>query len=143
MKKAVWTIFITLSTDENPQKHFCLDGEFSLCKYQRTVWKNEKPPSHTPTIPTEIAPFVKTVFEKLSDDSLMQRCVLGATQNQNESFNSLIWSRCPKTEFCSLTIVETAVNMAVMVFNSGMKPFCDSFPVHGTRLQPKHTPISP
>ena len=37
--------------------------------------------------------------------------------------SSLIWSRCPKTELCSLTIVETAVNMAVMVFNSEMKLF--------------------
>ena len=83
-KKAVWAIFYhSLSTEENPQHHFCPDGEFSWCKYQRAVWKNEKPPSYTPTIPTEIAPFVKTVFEELSDDSLMQRCVLGATQNQN------------------------------------------------------------
>ena len=31
---------------------------------------------------------------------------------RNESFNSLIWSRFPKTEFCSLVVVETAVNMA-------------------------------
>ena len=54
--------------------------------------KNVEPPSHNSTIPAEIAPFVKTVFEKLSDDSLMQWCVLGATQNQNESFNSLMES---------------------------------------------------
>ena len=89
MKKALWAIFYhSLSTDENPQHHFCPDGEFSWCKYQCAVWKNEKPPSHTPTIPTEIAQFVMTVFEKLADDLLMPRSVLGATQNQNESFNS-------------------------------------------------------
>ena len=34
---------------------------------------------HTLTIPTEIAPFVKTFFEKFSDDSLIQRCVPGVT----------------------------------------------------------------
>ena len=45
--------------------------------------------------------------------------MLGATQNQNESFNSLIWNRCPKTEFCSADIVEIASNLAVITFNSG------------------------
>ena len=43
-----------------------------------------------PTIPTEIAPFVKIQFEELSDDSLLQWGVLGATQYQNDSFKSLI-----------------------------------------------------
>ena len=43
----------------------------------------------------------------------------GATQNQNESFNSLIWNLCPKTEFCSADIVEIATNLAVITFNSG------------------------
>ena len=45
--------------------------------------------------------------------------MLGATQNQNESFNSLIWNRCPKTEFCSADIVEIATNLAVITVNSG------------------------
>ena len=54
------------------------------------------------------------------------------TTPRNESFNSLIWSRCPKTEFCSLVVVETSEHgkqivkvcfMSVMVFNLGMKQF--------------------
>ena len=53
----------------------------------------------------------------------MERCVLGATQNQNESFNSTMWQCCPKTEFCSATTVEIAVNLAVISFNSGQVPF--------------------
>lgn len=44
---------------------------------------------------------------------------MGATQNQNESFNSTIWLRCPKTEFCSLKSVEAAVGIAVLTFNHG------------------------
>ena len=54
----------------------------------------------------------------------MERCVLGATQNLNESFNSTIWQHCPKTrEFCSATTVEIAVNLAVISFNSSQVPF--------------------
>ena len=47
MKKAVWgIIYHTLSTDENPQHHFCPDGEFSWSKYQRAVWKKEASITH-------------------------------------------------------------------------------------------------
>ena len=53
----------------------------------------------------------------------MEGCVLGATQNHDESFNSTIWQRCPKTEFCSATTVEIAVNLAVNSFNAGQVPF--------------------
>ena len=49
----------------------------------------------------------------------MDGCVLEVTQNQNESFNSTIWQRCPKSEFCSATIVEIAVNLTVISFNAG------------------------
>ena len=53
----------------------------------------------------------------------MECCVLEATLNQNESFNSTIWQHCPKTEFCSATTVKIAVNLAVISFNSGQVPF--------------------
>ena len=74
---------------------------------------------HHTTTHLEIAPFVKAEFEKLSDPALMERCVLGATQNQSESFNSMIWNQCPKTEFASPIVVEIAVHMAEVTFSSG------------------------
>ena len=52
----------------------------------------------------------------------MKKCLLGATQNCNESFNSLVWLRAPKTEFCSLATMKGAVGQAVIVFNSGKQP---------------------
>ena len=53
----------------------------------------------------------------------MERCVLGLTQNQIESLNSTIRQRCQNTDFCSTTMVEIAVNLAVIFFNSGQVPF--------------------
>lgn len=55
----------------------------------------------------------------LSDDALLEKCLLGATQNRNESFNSLIWARCPKTGFSGLATIQIAVSHSVIVFNSG------------------------
>ena len=48
----------------------------------------------------------------------MERFVLGATQNQKDSFNSVIWNRCPKTDFYSTEVVEIAAKLAVITFNS-------------------------
>ena len=76
---------------------------------------------HTPKLPKDLGPFIKPVLTELSKRELLERCVLGATKNQNESFNSVIWSRCPKTGFCSLVSVDIAVNLAVITFNHGFE----------------------
>ena len=106
-----------------PQHQFCPSGQRSWCKYIRALAKSEPPPSHSSTIHPDIVPHLFKIFEQLSKDSLMEGCVLGATQNQNESFSSTIWQQCPKTEFCSATTVEIAVNLAVISFNAGQVLF--------------------
>ena len=60
---------------------------------------------------------IRPVFETLTDDSLLQRCLHGGTQNSNESFHHLIWERCPKTTFCGREHLELAVADAAVVYN--------------------------
>ena len=69
----------------------------------------------------DLSPFIKPVFTELSKPELLEKCVLGATQNQNESFNNIVWSRCPKTGFCSRVSVEIALYLAVITFNHGLE----------------------
>jgi len=57
------------------------------------------------------------VFEVLSADSLLAKCTHGGTQNSNESFYHIIWSRCPKTVFVGWKPLEIAVFDAVVVYN--------------------------
>ena len=118
MYKAIWAVFFHNSaTDEIHDHSYCPSGEESWCKYSRAVAKNLPPPTHKPLrIPVDLAPYVKPVFEDLSKLQLLERCIDGATQNQNESFNNIIWSRCPKTGFCSLVTVETALGLAILTF---------------------------
>ena len=63
-------------------------------------------PSHLhPTHPPSIQTLFLLSKRSLSDSftlSLIESCVLGATQNLNESFNSTIWQHCPKTESSAL-----------------------------------------
>ncbi|XP_044579116.1 uncharacterized protein LOC123261532 [Cotesia glomerata] len=49
--------------------------------------------------------------------SLLSRCVGGFNQNNNESFNQLVWKICPKTVNTSSTIVQIAAYIATCIFN--------------------------
>ena len=55
---------------------------------------------------------------QLANRELLERYTLGATQNQNESFN-VIWLRASKTQFLGLPTVELAASTAVLDFNEG------------------------
>ena len=59
------------------------------------------------------------IFERLSDESLLTRCLQGLTQNQNESVNAQLWSKCSKTTFVGVRRVRIAVCETVTVFNTG------------------------
>ena len=67
----------------------------------------------------DLSQYVKPVFALLSSTALLEKCVLGATQNQNKTFNIITWSNCPKTEFSSPATVQIAVNLALLAFNCG------------------------
>ena len=96
MQDTVWAVFYhSQSTNSSPQHQYCLSGQQSWCKFNRALANSKhSPPTHPPSI--------QKLF-LLSKRSLSDSLTLyfGATQNQNESFNSTIWQRCPKTEFCS------------------------------------------
>ena len=93
----------------------------SWCKYQRALALDHNVPAHTPKIPSDFENYVKPIFEDLCREELLEKCLLGATQNRNESFNSLIWARAPKTEYATRPTIEIAVSQAVLVFNSGQQ----------------------
>ena len=115
--------FTTLSSQTAVHSTSCPSGQRSWCKFNRALANSEPSPPHSLTIHPDIVPPLKKVFERLFHPTLMERCVLGETQNQNESSNSTIWQHCPKTKFCSATTVEITVNLAVISFNSGQVPF--------------------
>lgn len=59
------------------------------------------------------------MFNTLSDESLLEKCTHGGTQNSNESFHNVTWTRSPKTVFVDRNRQELAVADATIVFNDG------------------------
>ena len=70
-------------------------------------------------LPPEAIKHVKPIFSDLSDDNLLRKCLQGKTQNQNESFNGLIWRRTAKDRFVKMTTFELALYDVVAHFNIG------------------------
>lgn len=76
------------------------------------------------------------MFETLTQDSLLQKCVHGGTQNTNEAFHHLIWERCPKTGFCGHRRIDLAVADATIVYNDGERKRLDIF--EALAIKPGH-----
>ena len=79
----------TASTDEDPKHQFCSVGEESWCKYQHAIALSQDIPPANNRTPPDLVQFIRPVFEELTDRTF-RWCILGATQNQNESCNNLI-----------------------------------------------------
>ena len=121
MKDAVMaTFFHSCSTDTNPHHHLCPSGTTSWCKHRRAEATGEPPPRHRTTIVAEIAPFVRKVYEDLSADSLLERCLLGASPEPERVVQQPhLEPAAQRRSFLLQLLCRYAVDLAVITFNSG------------------------
>lgn len=118
MKKAVLaSLFHCASNATRPLHDHCPTGPGSWCGYQR----NRTTYKHGPGLPLTVIVKVKPVYQKLSDDSLLEKCLHGKTQNQNESLNGMVWQRIPKEVFVGKETLEFGLYDAIAHFNVGAK----------------------
>lgn len=119
MKKAVWAIFFhRLSTDSNPTHSLCPEPPDTWCKY-RLAQVEDKPYSHKNSIPVAVMEAIKSTFKALAHPDLLRKCLHGKTQNVNESFNNVLWSRIPKNTFVGRSTLEVGAKDALITFNDG------------------------
>ena len=78
------------------QHRFCPTGKDSRCKYQIDISLGTKTYTPSKCLPNAFRNELKPIFERLSEKSLLQRCLKGYAQDQNESVNNNLWSKCPK-----------------------------------------------
>ena len=99
MRQAVWAAYFhKLSTDDKPTHQLCPPRPDSWCKYRKTQHSNTSY-SHKHSIPAAVMEIIKPTYRDLAHPDLLKKCLHGQTQNPNESFNNLIWTRIPKNVF--------------------------------------------
>eukprot|EP00794_Sanderia_malayensis_P019662 gene19662-21609_t len=111
---------------ENPketlkkQHRFCPQGKDTWCRF----WQDEMQKTHmyseSGRLPSVFMKELQPInADRLSADELLKRCLKGLTQNQNESINSILWSKISKTRFCGKRRVSIAAGETVCTANTG------------------------
>ncbi|KAM7298916.1 uncharacterized protein ISCGN_019483 [Ixodes scapularis] len=138
MQRAVMaTYHHVTSTDQEPHHELCPEGAQSWCRHRVAEAKGEPQPQHKHKLPAYVAAAMLPVYQRLSQVSLLQRCLGAKTQNASESFHSVLWSLMPKEQHASLIAVETALHEAVLRFNAGCYKGTAEISV-AVGLQPAH-----
>ena len=87
MKKAIYAALMHVASSKENNYHwvYCPEGGISWCSFQRDKANNTN--VHVPSygLGKEVIKHVKPMYEDLSKDELLSRCLHGKTQNQNES----------------------------------------------------------
>ncbi len=108
-----------VSTDSSPQHQYCPPGENSWCGWQRDKAKNTAEYEHHDTLPTVVFKCILPVFQQLSKEELLSKCLHGGTQNRNESLHNVIWSITPKVTYQKHRTFKSCVHLAVLRWNVG------------------------
>lgn len=62
---------------------------------------------------------MEPLYDELSTSDLLNKCLDGKTQNNNEVFNKVVWDFCSKEVYVGRDVVLDAVSLAVCFFNDG------------------------
>lgn len=120
MKEDILAIFHHyLSDDEDPQHYYCPGDVNTWCVYNRAINENTLEDfRHNVKVRYDVWIRTKDIFYELANNNqLLRRCQNGYRQNVNESFNNLIWIRCPKTIYRSIDSIKVGMLDAVICMN--------------------------
>ena len=110
MRKAIFASFLHVASSE---------PNISWCQSQRD--SANKTNLYTPGVgpSASVIKLVRPIYMALMNPRELAKCIHGKTQNQNESFNSMIWERVPKITYVGKDILDSAVYDAAANFNNG------------------------
>jgi len=119
----------SITNDDPDEQHkLCMDESVTWCKYKKQLQDGTvTPQKDSKKLPASFLPHMLPLYQRLSNESLLKRCVSGLTQNQNEAFNATLWRRCPKERNFGTAAVQLALALAVLSWNSGRQGLLSIF----------------
>ena len=127
MRKTIWAVYHHLQAKSAGDHDYCPEGPTSWCRYQKANSAGDADAFRhgAPRIAPSCMQACKPVFESLTEEALLTRCIgalltrcIGAfSQNRNESFHNLVWEYAPKTDHVGRRVIEIATASAILDFN--------------------------
>ena len=110
--------FFHLASSADSEYHtYCPATKDSWCLFQKDRINGTNSYKPGKGFDPDVINHVKPAYVSLTSESELSKCLHGHTQNANESFNSLIWERAPKTKYCTLSKLKMCVYDAISYFN--------------------------
>lgn len=75
---------------------------------------------HEKVLPENVLNDIRTIYEDFTNDNLLERCLGGFTQSNNENLNNMIWEIAPKIMPNGTKMMQTATCIATCIFNEGV-----------------------
>ncbi|GFW10328.1 uncharacterized protein TNCV_5096791 [Trichonephila clavipes] len=120
MQSAVIAAFFhCCSSNQNSMHGQCPTGKDSWCKYKQALRDGKVYVGKTAGLSNYVIKVIKPTYLALRDKELLKKCLHGKTQNNNESFNNVLWSVLPKEIFVHKKTLFLGSYMAVILYNSG------------------------
>ena len=110
-----------LNSNSRNKQHIttCPEGRDSWCKWQAAKERGEQYHHRKNPIPEPIVQLLKSIYTQLGSRNLLEKCLDGYTQNDNESLHSVVWKYCPKEVCLGRDGVVNARALVVSTFNDG------------------------
>ena len=122
LKKCIGAVLYHCSeADSDEMQHdMCPRGPESWCKYQVDIANGTNNYKKSKTLlPKAVKKLIKQIFMDLSDNDLLEKCLHGKTQNNNECLNGMLWKKCPKATYVGRDVLEMGASSAIICFNEG------------------------
>ncbi|GFS73313.1 uncharacterized protein TNCV_4711931 [Trichonephila clavipes] len=127
--------FHCCSSNQNPMHGQCPTGKDSWCKYKQAL-SDGKVYVDKAGLSNYVIKVIKPTYLALCDKELLKKCLHGKTQNNNESFNNVLWSVLPKEIFVHKKTLFLGSYMAVLLYNSGYLGLLPVFNYLGIGIDP-------
>ncbi|XP_044588919.1 uncharacterized protein LOC123268103 [Cotesia glomerata] len=135
------SLYYGLAIRRNPEsvENMKNEGSSSWCKWQVAEAEEtlDEFQHNNPPLTEAVQKVIKPIYEDLSSESLLERCLGSETQNNNESLNSLIWTFAPKHIHAGTHTIEIANFIAVCIFNEGFLPVLRILSLMGITIGPE------
>ena len=133
IRKAVGAVLYHSSEASTTEaRHQFCDTNSEWCK-MRMAEKSGEIYVEKPGLPAAVRDKIMPIFRDLSKLELLEKCLHGKTQNNNEGLNAFIWKRIPKDIYVGAYALEMGVCSAIMNFNSGACRMLDT--IHHLHLR--------
>ncbi|GFV47728.1 uncharacterized protein TNCV_4308061 [Trichonephila clavipes] len=137
MQSAVKAAFFhSCSSNQNHMHGHCPTGKDSWCKYKQSFCDGKVYVDKTAGLSNSVIKVIKPPYLALCDKELLKKCLHGMTQNNNESFNNVLWSVMSKEIFVHIKTSFLGSYMAVILYNSDYLGLLPVFNYLGIGIDP-------